>query len=344
VPAPHSLPLVSIGRVAEELGLSESRVRQLSDAGFIPFTRTAGGHRRFNLDQVRSRIVPLRAGLAPDDLSVRLGRPDWKESYLLAGLEEHVVWREVEAALNLRDDDSSAARIAQYAFDEMLNNAIEHSEGRTAAVRVWLSRTRLAFEVIDDGVGAFAKARQHWNLPDETSAILELSKGKRTTAPDGHSGEGIFFTSRAVDIFRIEANGLSWTVDQPLDDQAVGASRVSSGTRVACLIDHGSERTLSQVFEKYTRDFEFTRSRPRVKLAETGGYFVSRSEARRLTDGLERFDEVEIDFKGVDSVGQGFVDEVFRVWAVAHPSTSLVPVEMNPAVEFMVKRGLPKRD
>ena len=56
--------------------------------------------------------------------------------------------------------------------------------------------------------------------------------------------------------------------------------------------------------------------------------------------GMEKFQEVEIDFKGVQSVGQGFVDEVFRVWSNANSNTSLIPINMNSAVKFMVERGL----
>jgi hypothetical protein len=65
--------------------------------------------------------------------------------------------------------------------------------------------------------------------------------------------------------------------------------------------------------------------------------------AKRLLANLERFREVILDFRGVEGVGQGFVDEVFRVWARDHPEVKLIPVEMNEAVEFMVRRGLPER-
>lgn len=83
------------------------------------------------------------------------------------------------------------------------------------------------------------------------------------------------------------------------------------------------------------------RTRTVVKLFAIGKAFVSRSEARRLMHGLDRFCEVVLDFAGIDGVGQGFVDEVFRVWAKAHPGTRLVPVSMNEPVDFMVRRGLP---
>lgn len=60
-----------------------------------------------------------------------------------------------------------------------------------------------------------------------------------------------------------------------------------------------------------------------------------------MTNGLERFEDVVIDFQGVTDVGQAFVDELFRVWARDHPQVRLEPRNMSPAVEAMVRRGLP---
>jgi STAS-like domain of unknown function (DUF4325) len=95
------------------------------------------------------------------------------------------------------------------------------------------------------------------------------------------------------------------------------------------------------VFREFTEDHAFVRTRPAVKLFDIGTEFVSRSEARRLLDGLDQdFDVVEVDFAGVTDVGQGFVDELLRVWPHAHPGKTVVPVNMNPAVNFMVTRGL----
>lgn len=51
------------------------------------------------------------------------------------------------------------------------------------------------------------------------------------------------------------------------------------------------------------------------------------------------FSHVTLDFSGVDVVGQGFCDEVFRVFARAHPRVVLEPVGMNDAVAFMVGRA-----
>ncbi|MBL8718314.1 MAG: STAS-like domain-containing protein, partial [Myxococcales bacterium] len=87
-------------------------------------------------------------------------------------------------------------------------------------------------------------------------------------------------------------------------------------------------------------DLEFDRTRTIVRLFAYGTAFVSRSEAKRLVHGLERFREVVLDFAGVDAIGQGFADEVFRVWARAHAGTRLLPVDMNEGVGFMVRRAL----
>jgi anti-sigma regulatory factor (Ser/Thr protein kinase) len=55
----------------------------------------------------------------------------------------------------------------------------------------------------DHGIGIFNKIKNMLGLLDERHAVLELTKGKLTTDPRGHTGEGIFFTSRMFDTFYI---------------------------------------------------------------------------------------------------------------------------------------------
>ncbi|MBE0418304.1 MAG: DUF4325 domain-containing protein [Coriobacteriia bacterium] len=330
--------LVSVKDIARGLGLSTSRVRQLADEGVIPSLRTPGGHRRF--DPVAVRLALARCRLpAVNDSSESLGLPSFEQDYSPAGLEEHVVWREVSSALQLSLQDEFV-KTMQYAFSEMMNNAIEHSEGDSIRVSVWSTAALFAFEICDDGVGAFAKLAAGLSLPDPLAAVQELTKGKRTTDPVNHTGQGIFFTSKAVDLFQLSANGVSWLVDNLREDQAVGVSERVRGTCVFCRISPLSDRSIRGLFERYSIDYEFARTRTIVKLFEMGVSFVSRSEARRLMAGLESFREIEMDFKGVETVGQGFVDEVFRVWQGQHPGVRIIPVNMSREVEFMVKRGL----
>ena len=111
------------------------------------------------------------------------------------------------------------------------------------------------------------------------------------------------------------------------------------GTRAQLSLATPPTRSLRTLFESFTTDLAFDRTRAVVRLFEHGTRFVSRSEAKRLCADLERFREVELDFHGVQGVGQGFVDELLRVWAAAHPDTRLVPTRMNDAVAFMLRRG-----
>jgi hypothetical protein len=178
-------------------------------------------------------------------------------------------------------------------------------------------------------------------MPESSENFQELSKGKRTTNRQRHTGEGIFFTSKAVDVFRMTSFGVRWTVDNLRHDTALGLVPEGDGTSVVCQIDPQIDRSLAGIFREFSRDQAFVRTRPVVKLFEIGTTFVSRSEARRLLDGLEAdFDTVEVDFAGVTDVGQGFVDELLRVWPAAHPDKIIIPTNMNSAVQFMVERGL----
>lgn len=333
--------LVRIADVARELGLSASRVRQLADSGVIPSSRTSGGHRLFDLPAVRAAIArrELSAGMSPIS---KQNAPTWRHELTLLGLAEHEVWRRVVDDLRL-DTDNNARKIAAYAFMEMLNNAIDHSGSETVIVTWWTSPEQWTFEIRDNGLGAYAKLLAGLHLASEFEAVQELSKGKRTTDPARHTGEGIFFTSKVVDFFQLTSSGVRWTVDNLRQDVALGAVPPAPGTSVLCQVDPHTDRVIADVFRQFTEDHAFVRTRPVVKLFEIGTAFVSRSEARRLLDGLEAdFETVEVDFTGITDVGQGFVDELLRVWPAVHPGKTVLPVNMNAAVEFMVRRGLPR--
>jgi hypothetical protein len=112
------------------------------------------------------------------------------------------------------------------------------------------------------------------------------------------------------------------------------------GTIVRAEIDSDNANDLTSVFAEYTRDLEFSRTRTIVRLFSIGTEFVSRSQAKRLVHGLEKFREVVLDFEGVDLVGQGFADEVFRVWAPQHPEVLLVPTAMSEPIAFMIERAI----
>jgi anti-sigma regulatory factor (Ser/Thr protein kinase) len=328
---------VRIGVVARTLGLSASRVRQLADEGAIAFRRTEGGHRLFNVAAVRDtqiiRQLPKTGTHRPE------GAPTWSREIALADADEAHVWERARDALAL--PDTPATKIMQYAFTELLNNAIDHSGSPVAVATWWVNRSVWTFEISDQGDGVFPHLQAGLGLPDLFASIQELTKGRTTTAPDRHTGEGIFFASKAVDVFVLASAGLAWTVDNLRNDQAVGTSAIVTGTRVTCELDPATDRQLSTLFSQFTNeDLDFSRSRTVVHLFGLGVRFVSRSEAKRLLNGLDRFETVEVDFSRVQEVGQGFVDELVRVWPSQHQNTTISPINMNDAVDFMVRRGL----
>jgi DNA-binding Lrp family transcriptional regulator len=258
-----------------------------------------------------------------------------------AGLDESHVWQEIERELpELGTVPRDVQTTLHYVVTQLVNNAIDHSESKTVKVTLDLGTKRVTGEIVDDGVGVFAHVRDALNLASELDAIQELSKGKITTDPEHHTGEGLFFSSKAVDWIELESGTKRWAIDNERDDFAISDTSSRKGTRVYFELDRDSKRTLREVFDAYTDDFAFTRTRTVVRLFTLGVRFMSRPEARRLLHGLDKFREVVLDFRGVEAVGQGFADEVFRVWARAHRGVRLLPVNMDENAGFMVRRAL----
>ena len=65
---------------------------------------------------------------------------------------------------------------------------------------------------------------------------------------------------------------------------------------------------------------------------------VSRSQARRLYNRFDRFDEVELDFRGVDEIGQAFAHELFVKFASLKPDIKIKVVNAGKEVENMINR------
>jgi len=231
-------------------------------------------------------------------------------------------------------------RICAYGVTEMVNNAIEHSEGRTVMVGLRLTAATVRLAIIDDGVGIFNKIARDLELDEPREAILELSKGKLTTDPDHHTGEGVFFTSRMFDDFSVISDGLVFSHTQPSDDWLIESDMRMPGTTVVLELSLVSERTTRGVFEKFADgEYGFSRTHVPVTLARYGNEgLVSRSQARRLLARFNRFSEVTLDFKGVTSIGQAFADEVFRVFPKQNPGVSLMPLNANADVQETILR------
>ncbi len=261
-------------------------------------------------------------------------------------LEEHRVLHEIEQTFPLlKTLPENVKSIFTYAFSEMFNNAIEHSESVRIGVEVSVEKNELTFVVSDSGVGVFRNVMQKRGLASELEAIQDIMKGKTTTMPKSHSGEGIFFTSKAGDLFVLDSFGYELIVNNELPDVFVKTTKkIKRGTRVTFKIRAGSKRHLTELFRQYTHmtgagDHGFDKTKIQVKLYTLAGVHISRSQARRVLAGLEKFKTIVFDFDKVPVVGQAFADEVFRVFHLAHPHIRLEETNMDEGVKFMVERA-----
>ena len=268
----------------------------------------------------------------------------------LAGLTEDRVWTRDVAPL-LRGLLANLIDICHHGLTEMVNNAIDHSEGERVQVFADRNGSRLAVMVSDDGIGIFRKITRALDLPDERLALLELSKGKLTTDPRRHSGEGVFFTSRMFDRFQIASHDLIFDHDAAQGDDLlhdIDSRAVRCGTTVLMEIAIDATRTVKQVFDAFSSgpdEYAFAKTVVPVRLARVGDEnLVSRSQAKRLLQRVDQFRTVILDFGGVASVGQAFADEIFRVFANQHPGVELIPVHAQPEVQQMIRRAEGLRD
>ena len=230
--------------------------------------------------------------------------------------------------------------IVDYAFSEILNNAIEHSKSPKIEIQMQRNAAGVVFDVRDWGVGIFNNIKKKKKLKNEFEAIQDLLKGKQTTSPKKHTGEGIFFTSKVGDMLTIQSSRKKLIFNNILDDIFIKEAKKTIGTKVNFRVVLKSKRNLSGVFRKYSdKAFSFAKTETKVSLYKIDTDFISRSQARRIVSGLDKFKKIVLDFKEVETVGQAFADEVFRVWQKLHLGIKIEYRNANKNIEFMIKRA-----
>ena len=257
-------------------------------------------------------------------------------------LSEDAVLAEIKLRTGILDSlPENVLHIVEYGFTEMLNNAIEHSRSKIIFLTMERDAGMIWFSIIDRGIGIFKNLMETRGLKNTFEAIQDLLKGKQTTDPSRHSGEGIFFTSKLADMLTIKGSNKKLIFDNRIGDLFIKDSRPLEGTEVIFQISLRSKKHLREIFSLFSDNaYEFGRTVVTVRLYKAKGGFISRSEARRILSGLESFKHVTLDFQGVESVGQAFADEVFRVWRTAHPDVRIEFSNAGENVQFMIKHVL----
>jgi anti-sigma regulatory factor (Ser/Thr protein kinase) len=261
----------------------------------------------------------------------------FKRELALAGLDEANVYETVSITLNFSQLPENIESILHYAFTEILNNAIDHSMSQRCTIDIRLDAAKVFFSIKDAGIGVFCSITEKFELQDEHAAMIELVKGKTTTQPHAHSGEGLFFVSKAADRFVLRSHRLQIEWDRDRNDVFVSDPRYLKGTLAQFEIRKDTRTRLEDVFAEFAPehyDYQFQKTRVLVKLLQQD--YVSRSEAKRLLHNLDRFSQIELDMRDVKHVGQGFADEIFRVFAAAHPGIEIQVTNTGKAVEAMI--------
>ncbi len=264
----------------------------------------------------------------------------------LDGLEEDKVWRK-NLRPHLADLPKNVLSIFDYGVTEMINNAIDHSEGDLLTLSLQRTATWATVRIEDNGVGIFKKIQRDLDLDDARHAVLELSKGKLTTDPTRHTGEGIFFTSRMFDRFSIRSGSLHLAHLGRSDsiegrDWLLEKQDIQQGTQFILKVRLSSTRKMKDIFDYYAApdEYGFDKTQIPVFLARYGDEnLISRSQAKRLLARFEKFKEIILDFKDVDMIGQAFADEIFRVFQNMHPTIKFYPVNTNEQIDRMIQRA-----
>lgn len=268
---------------------------------------------------------------------------EWKGTYAITKeLAEDLVWtNDVRPVIGQLPDN--VLNIWHYGFTEMFNNAIDHSGGNAIWVTIRKTAADTEMVISDDGVGIFKKIQMAHTLLDERHAIFELHKGKLTTDPANHSGEGIFFTSRMFDKFDILSGGVYFSHQfGENEDWILERERFGSGTSVWMQLHNHTARTTKKIFDQYSSedDYGFNKTVVPVTLGRYGNdQLISRSQAKRILARVELFQIVLFDFREVLTIGQAFADEIFRVFALKHPEIKLVAIHASSEVKRMIERA-----
>jgi anti-sigma regulatory factor (Ser/Thr protein kinase) len=260
--------------------------------------------------------------------------------FVLEDLEENEAWRS-EIRNVLGNLPENIADIWHYGFTEMVNNAIDHSGCKRLIVDVRRTAVGTRMAILDDGIGIFKKIKDECGLEDERHAVLELAKGKLTTDPEKHTGEGIFFTSRMFDDFVILSGDVYFShLYGKEEDWIMEQDRPSKGTGVFMGIENEAKRKTQDIFEQFTSeedDYGFTKTVVPVRMARQGTEkLISRSQAKRLLARMEKFNTVIFDFQDVEYAGRAFIDEIFRVFDRSHPNIIVHAINTSDELEKMI--------
>ena len=235
---------------------------------------------------------------------------------------------------HIADLPQNVRGIWAYAFSEMVNNVMDHSEAET--MRVIIRRDYLDTRALILDEHSWTEDGDYGLLFGVIAGtVLILVLVTLIFSIVHFVGEGIFFTSKLMDEFFILSDGKVFTNNRYDVSQVFNLPEMAGGTGVFMQLSNFTRKNSQEVFDMFSNvDGGFTKTRIPIKNMFDADP-VSRSQAKRVCNGLNRFREVEIDFSGVDWMGQGFAHQIFVVFQNEHPEIRLIPINMSEGAARM---------
>ncbi len=248
------------------------------------------------------------------------------------GLDSNKILEELKKKFTFTGIAENAAEVFDYSFTGLLSNAIRHSKTEKLNITVEKKEGVLTFEIRDFGIGIINSIKDKFKLASDEDAVIELIKG---------SQKGIFGPAKGADILTIQTGVKKIIFNNLIDDIFVRTIKPFTGAKILFKINIDSSRNPADILSKDLGNNNVSdAARIFIKLFSQGNKYVSRSEARKALDGMGKFKTLILDFKDIENIGQGFVDEVFMVWKRNHPDTKITIENANNDVMFMIKRAV----
>ena len=236
---------------------------------------------------------------------------------------EHIFPHLVNFTPNVRE-------ICEYGFLEVMNNVISHSEGSECHINFWMTSQNILLRIRDNGMGIFQKIQNHFDFENQRNAILELVKGKMTTEPEYHPGDGLCITMKIFDTVYLSSGNWRLVHHVPRNRWSL-----KQWNRKDC-----TDRAVQNVLtfcSAHGNNISFDRTViPLILARYDGENLISRSQARRVLNRLDNFREVCFDFKQIEFLGEAFADEIFRIFQNDHKGIKLTWVNASENIESMI--------
>lgn len=261
-------------------------------------------------------------------------------------LEEDVVYS-TDIAPFINDLPKTVKDIWEYSFTEMFNNVLDHSEAKSAQVVISKNSLYTWINIYDNGIGIFKKIADYYKYFSLDEAIMSLFKGKLTTDSKNHSGEGIFFTSRIMDHFGALSSNRVFQHDNN-SEELLNLEQIANfrnwkdkdGTFIIMALCNNTLKDLKEVFDMFSDvDGGFTITKIPMKNVCDSGRLISRSQAKRVYFGFDKFRKVILDFNGIEYIGQGFAHELFIVFKNSHPEIEFEIINVSDDVQKMINHA-----